>query len=783
MEGHEQTSLPSGAGVGLPTSPVVSSPSAPSDPSSPSSSLDKFPQDLETVGTEPFEAAEKGVPADSHAAMVMALTPSDAELHLDQHQEPSSAVLKAAAAFNGLRGTGTKTSPIRSALDDDDSIATAPAEPAAILAPPDAVFRRVDQGCGAAPFMACFAVLVVLAFAAVLALKTTVTMRNSPGDTGGSHFCCPGEVAELVRYVNATLEPCDSFFEFVCSNTAWRKMGNVSSTLPSPLGSNPGMKPSVILTPSGSRSQVSAFLRSMFDSCLHSGADQNVVVGKLAAFLVSTCGVYLRDGGTTNLLSYFLLSNLKYSIPSLVAVTLKGHSAISISLKPQLDFTDHRFQHCLKNSVEKLNNFAGKYVKVAEVTSFASSLQSLYPAGVKVQHYTGLNLSALMQKWDIKKALEVTSIGLKYLTEVSVNGTDQIDALFDALSSTKKGVSDAGASYLLACSVYNGLVELAWPTVHSQSNRLIFCTRQIELMPSIRDIMYTDEFIMPDKKLQVTRVVNSVIEAIQTDPLVSSIFSGTDRTHLETFFAGMALVMPWESARPAVRETSLTQSFLTRILEGRAYEFEAQLNLARWGLPFASSAVERSAGSGRYLSLHKGTNILISPVVYAFIRNDAAHTDVFNTPVIPWSLAESIWRFILTETGLWSDKARLRIKELIGCFREQYLVRGTSGLSTFAEVDIVAASLGLSSVLKSFSEPLWLKVEATGSFWSLSHSQYFYIRETFYRCPVSSDQASRSYVNVPLMHAGTFSRTFQCESLKYMAKRDTCSATSRKNNV
>ncbi|KAL1472388.1 hypothetical protein MTO96_039364 [Rhipicephalus appendiculatus] len=185
--------------------------------------------------------------------------------------------------------------------------------------------------------------------------------------------------------------------------------------------------------------------------------------------------------------------------------------------------------------------------------------------------------------------------------------------------------------------------------------------------------------------------------------------------------------------------------------------------MARLGLP-----VTHTSERGRpYLLLHNGVSILVFPAAFALFRDDPAHTDVFNTPIIPWALAESTWRFILAETSAWSQAAKLRMEKLVNCFRGRYAMNATSvGHGNLGSIDTVAASLGLSSVLKSFAERLWYKVEVAGSFWSLSHSQYFYMRETFYRCPAGSDPMSRKYVDVPLRHDKDFSRTFQCESYK-----------------
>ncbi|KAL1472387.1 hypothetical protein MTO96_039363 [Rhipicephalus appendiculatus] len=161
-----------------------------------------------------------------------------------------------------------------------------------------------------------------------------------------------------------------------------------------------------------------------------------------------------------------------------------GHGAISIAHNTHYNIDDSKFQRCLKDSLAKFNNYAEKNISAEEVGAFAKTLHARYPADVITERFSGTNLSALYQKWDPRAALNIIPIGLRYLTEVDVNGTVQIDILFESLGSRKNDTSDAGAAYILASSVYNALVELAWPSVQSKSNRHAFCTRQIDLLPT-----------------------------------------------------------------------------------------------------------------------------------------------------------------------------------------------------------------------------------------------------------------------------------------------------------
>ncbi|KAL1467323.1 hypothetical protein MTO96_026207 [Rhipicephalus appendiculatus] len=265
--------------------------------------------------------------------------------------------------------------------------------------------------------------------------------------------------------------------------------------------------------------------------------------------------------------------------------------------------------------------------------------------------------------------------------------------------------------------------------------REAFCMRLVDLMPNVRNTMYMVEFITPEKNHQVTGVVNSVIETIKLDCISSLVFQPEDASLLRIFFDSMTLVLPQATSPSGIKETHFTESFLEKVLRGQASEHETRLALASRGLPFESAGtVSRDYN---YIQLLNGDNIIVSPPLYSLVRIDPAHTDIFNTPVIALALAESIWSFILTETRLWSPAARAAIGALVQCFRDNYLTADKEGRDIEDEIDTVAASLALSSVLKSFEEPNWYRVETAWRYWSMSHSRFFYMRETFYRCPLS----------------------------------------------
>ncbi|KAL1418242.1 hypothetical protein MTO96_026122 [Rhipicephalus appendiculatus] len=715
---------------------------------------------------------------------------SGAQLH-GATQPPSRALAEAGAKIKALKdrkqtqalprssstsslATGAVPAHSKSASKRDRARSPDSDRSSAAPAPPAVNINRPSQGVGAAPAIACSACIVISAFISFLvikeALQSSLAYRSS--------FCCPSDVEALAQYVNGSADPCESFFDFVCAGVVARRsdesvpVAMYSSAEPPRL--NTRFELDVLRATNGTRSEVSTFLRSLFDSCLNADSDERTTLVELAAALMRIAGDQLRSMTPANAFAYLLLTNVKYGMPSAILVAFQAVNAILVAHNPRegCQLSDKLFQICINISLAEVNKMLGWQTNLSDVTAYVGSLGNTSDKDASLERYSGKNATQLLERWQVEPALNTVSIGLGNITRVDVSGLPQIDSLFRTLSVADTTSREAAAGYFLASSACNAVIDLQWRPSPSMPTRKAFCMRLVDLMPNVRNTMYMVEFITPEKSHQVTRVVNSVIEAVKSDCISSSVFRPEDASVLKTFFDSMTLVLPEATSPSGIKETHFTESFLEKVLRGQASEHETRLALASRGLPFESAGT--ASRDYNYIQLLNGDNIIVSPALFSLVRIDPAHSDVFNTPVIALALAESIWSFILTENRLWSPAARAAIGVLVQCFRDNYLTTGKEGRDIEEEIDTVAASLALSSVLKSFEEPNWYRVETAWRYWSMSHSRFFYMRETFYRCPLSFSVAGKDNVDVPLMYVDAFSRVFQCQSGDRMKNKKAC---------
>ncbi|KAL3207246.1 hypothetical protein MRX96_039745 [Rhipicephalus microplus] len=637
------------------------------------------------------------------------------------------------------------------------------------------VNTKKTDGLGAAPAIVCSAVLVISAFVTFLTISEVIHL---PSHEGRSAFCCPSDVQTLALYANASVDPCQSFFDFVCSNIVAQRSRTTRptasySTSALPFRLNPSFELDVLMAANGSRSEVSTFLRSFFDSCLNTDTNAQSIINEVGEALVQIAGDHLRDMRPVSAVAYLLLTNIKYGIPSVVLVVFKELDEILFAQNRRegCQTSDNTLEACVNFSVAKLNQMFKKATKPNEVTAYATSAEKVYQKDAVLESYAGANTTELLKRWHVTTALKAISIGLNETTRVDIIGTRGIDALFGMLSTSS---GDPAAGYFLASSTCNLIMDLQWDS--ALSSKKDFCMNLVDLTPNVRNAMYAVEFITPERSQQVTRVVNAIIKTIKSECTLSSIFRAEDVSLLKTFFDSMTLVLPQMSSLSSIAGIHFAQSFVQKLLRGRASEHETRLGLAQRGFPFES--VGAPVRDYNYVALQNGDTIVISPVLYSFMRLDPTHTDIFNTPVIAQALAESIWTFVLRDSELlWSRAARAGIEGLVNCFQDRYLMAVKTLGTREDELEVVAASLALSSVGKSFEERDWYKVEPAWPHWSMSHSRFFYMREAFYRCPMYSRPAGKDIVDVPLMYDQAFSRAFQCQGNDRMAKIRGCALT------
>ncbi|KAL1418244.1 hypothetical protein MTO96_026124 [Rhipicephalus appendiculatus] len=292
--------------------------------------------------------------------------------------------------------------------------------------------RQTDRGLRQ-PFCA-FAVLVTSAFVTFLTIREVIHLRSQDG---GSAFCCPSEVQTLALYANASVDPCQSFFDFVCSNIvaqSSRATGPTAShsTPALPFRLNPSFELDVLMAANGSRSEVSTFLRSFFDSCLNTDTNDKNMINQVEEALVQIAGDHLQNMRPASALAYLLLTNIKYGIASVVLVVFKEQDDILFAQNRRegCQTSDNTLKAGVSFATAKLNEVFKKATKPNEVTAYAVSVEKVYQQDAILETYAGANATELLQRWHVTTALKAISIGLNEISRVDVIGTRGIDALF-----------------------------------------------------------------------------------------------------------------------------------------------------------------------------------------------------------------------------------------------------------------------------------------------------------------------------------------------------------------
>ncbi|KAL1477096.1 hypothetical protein MTO96_036025 [Rhipicephalus appendiculatus] len=569
---------------GTSSRPAKSADIVASTPSSPSLGSATDRSSVTGVNSAEDDQPDKGLTAASGAQLHGATQPpsrvlAQAGAKLKALKDRKEAKDHARSPSRSSLSTGMVPAQSKSASRRDHAASPVSGRSAAAPAPPAVNINRPSEGVGAAPAIACSACIVISAFISFLvikeALQSSLAYRSS--------FCCPLDVEALAQYVNGSTDPCDSFFDFVCAGVVARRTDeSVPMTMyssPEPPRLNPRFELDVLMAKNGTRSEVSTFLRSLFDSCLNADADERTTLVEVTAALIRIASDQLRSMTPANAFAYLLLTNVKYGIPSAILVAFQAVNAILVARNPRegCQLSDKLFQICLNFSVAESNKILGWQVNFSDVTAYVGSLDNTSDKDVSPESYSGKNATELLERWQVTPALKAVSIGLGDITRVDVSGVRQIDSLFGTLIVADTTTKNAAAGYFLASSACNALIDLQWRPSPSMPTREAFCMRLVDLMPNVRNTMYMVEFITPAKNHQVTHVVNSVIETIKSDCISSSVFRPEDSSLLMTFFDSMTLVLPQATSPSGIKETHFTESFLEKVLRGQASEHETRL--------------------------------------------------------------------------------------------------------------------------------------------------------------------------------------------------------------
>ncbi|KAK8766360.1 hypothetical protein V5799_006868 [Amblyomma americanum] len=634
--------------------------------------------------------------------------------------------------------------------------------------------------------------LAILALGLVLGTRSTVRTLQSPP------LCCPSEGRHLVAIVNDRFRPCDNLYAYVCTDVAKNGSGRSQTHLKNlremiaGLATAPTERFASTPAPLNS-SRAGMFLQGLYSSCMAStaakphrdqeGRDVPVHFAQMAEALWDVGKELLAALSEPNLLAFLLMTNLRYQIQSVVDVEYISSDETLIFYHEALQLGDEVHlvcPECVAAALMAYNRHGGRSRQVTDgasqeeanssrltfddLGSFAERLHSLYPEKRVVKRFVMANVSELWPAEQFAKALTILS-WVNSLADVGIESFAPHQLVILRREITDRKNWAVGAVYLVAHTA--GRALLAFPPVLGAKFAHEACITLTTAMKALVSAVHWDLYGSPEKDQVVADVYRSVLDAVVLDATSALLVDGAgEETYhqLRTLLDNITLLTAETTNVDVAQVPQATPAeFARNMLLGRAFQFEARKKRQGLGLPDSMSEVDPVIHTGRRFRLE------VPASFYRFVRV-AKSSSLINSAVLGVRLAKILWSVVLRHD--W-DKALLdNVEQTVHCFAE--VVRRESGAlpgqlsGNYQEtIKLAAASLALRTVVQTMSQEDWYlarHVDSDGTHpRRLSHAQFFFMLQAYFRCHVENGRFYEDCVNVPAAYAPEFERAFQCE--------------------
>ncbi|KAL1476488.1 hypothetical protein MTO96_036455 [Rhipicephalus appendiculatus] len=618
--------------------------------------------------------------------------------------------------------------------------------------------------------LSCSAAVIVTAVSLGVYLSNHGGEKRDTSDLGVPFFC-PEEAQELAGYVNTSLNPCEDFFAYVCSNAihdGHRRGSDVDTELVhiAITGVTPGSKKK--------RGRTGPLLTAFYRTCVETAPHRQLFASTMATALARRTWGHLGVPNTRNALVYIVTASVKYDLPSAVCVAFerdKSTMLLRIATTCTTEGPAGLYWAALRASREALRahgNWTASTADAADVEHLHTKLCERFANVSKVTAtYTLTNESDAFNSevWnvgDLRTALNVIGHSPQSAEHVVVEGVGGIRLLHDMFASDE-GAVDVKAAYLVRESVATAVERFYARNDSSAQGVVDKCVEGLFRVPRVWHAFAAEVFTSLEKDADARATFEVIKDAVLLDCQRSSLFEADDAEGLRRFFDDLVLVTPAEADETRVAIPEPTDTYAENFLALQACEFQmadlSELGHSDDPLP------------GQDLRIVDDRRLLMTPSLYAQIRASCSPDhDIGNVLRLGSTYAEGIWYAILHSVR-WSAKTRANIDRFKACLAQHYFGDADCG----PEVDqLTVTALGMVSVANALRSPDWNVLRPVWGLWRLSRGQFVYTLSSYYRCPKSRSSRSARLINAPLTYVPDFGEAFGCASTSPMTKPRRC---------
>ncbi|KAL1421796.1 hypothetical protein MTO96_022843 [Rhipicephalus appendiculatus] len=498
-----------------------------------------------------------------------------------------------------------------------------------------------------------------VAFSAVLLglllLATFGRPTVSRSSENASSFCCPDEARAVLRGLNASVDPCEDFYGYVCSIADGGTRVRLSPTIRVAV-----MRRRLELDAVGAGTTAAGrMLASIKKHLLEKEESLQEDIADFAAAILAT-GLANERMNASSMVRFFAQLSFRYGLPGVLSFSIpKVGTALVI------ERNDHCFLDDDNSFVEPAVYNVNGALKASVTVDQLAQLEKRLPARQRV---TGL------PSW-------TTFITPAYpnLTDTATREEERLSDVLSFLVDPSR--QPTAIAYAIVCTavkslekVDNGAIGLREHPQHVSCKALGIGEIEDRIVMDAVHSGGMDDYI----RATFAKTRTNVIHRAKGHPM----FYGTPGQELTGALEKLKLMLPEEIIASDIPVPDLSETFAHNLFAARSYAFDVRKSKVARKIPSSEDLLLPSL-------VRTGDVIYVPTNMYALLHHKVHNTIAQDVPALAMEMANQMWSFLLERP--WSPKTRENIELRLECFAERYLNGSKSQATATNALAVVSA--------------------------------------------------------------------------------------------
>ncbi|KAH7938905.1 hypothetical protein HPB52_002193 [Rhipicephalus sanguineus] len=603
-------------------------------------------------------------------------------------------------------------------------------------------------------------VLVVSTFlgvalsAVVLGLLLLATFGRpsvSRSSENASSFCCPDEARAVLRGLNASVDPCEDFYGYVCSMADDGTTVRLSPTIRVAV-----MRRRLELAAVGAGTTAAGrMLASIKKHFLEKEESLQEDIADFAAAILAT-GLANERMNLSRMVRFFAQLSFRYALPGVLSFSVpKVGTALLIERNDHCFLDDDN--SFVEPAVYNVNGALKASVTVDQLAQLERHLpvrQRVDASRTRSQALDVSPFSALSQGDWAAIVDDVIRSVYPNLTETTTRGEERLDDVLSFLADASR--QPTTIAYAIVCTAVTSLEKIDDGAIGLREHPKHISCKALGIGEIedriVMDAVHSggmDDYI----RATFTKTRTNVMHRAKGHPM----FYGTPGQELVGELERLKLMLPEDIIASDIPVPDLSETFAHNLFAARSYAFDVRKARVARNIPSADELLLSSL-------VRNGHVIYVPTNMYALLHHKVHNTVALDATALAMEIANQMWSFLLERP--WSPKTRENIELRLECFAERYL-NGSKSQATATNALAVVSAIDASMTARSNIIGI---VDGT----KMSTGRLAYITWVYDRCASFPETTSHLDVNVVLRNSPAFVKTFECPASSYMAQRICC---------